>query len=83
MRLGALKAREIIGTVAKLMRALKGRKRSPALSGLGSIHILSQGVKPLAIISRAFSALEEAPTKSVRIISFQFSVVISQLKTEN
>jgi hypothetical protein len=77
MRLGALKARQIIargetpGTVAKLMRALKGRKRFLPLFRVWIKSSTFPGVSPLAIICRAFSALEEAPTKPVRISKSQ------------
>jgi hypothetical protein len=59
MRLGALKARQIIGTAAKLMRALMGAKEvSPARSGLGSNPILLQGFHPW-LLSVALSALRK------------------------
>jgi hypothetical protein len=85
MRFGALIARQTIargeaseasetpGHSAKLMRALKGRKKFiPLFQGLDQSGTfpgvtLASLASPLAIVYCAFSALEESPTKSIRI----------------
>jgi mono/diheme cytochrome c family protein len=93
MRLRALKARQIIargeasvasatpGHMAKLMRALKGRKRFiPPFQGLDQFDTfpgvaLATLASPLAIVCRAFSAPKLARAKSnwIRIVCRAFS----------
>jgi hypothetical protein len=98
MRLGALKARQIIargetpGTVAKLMRALKGRKRFlPPFQGSDQILYFPRGFTPGYYLSR-FQRSGKG-TRKIRqdqqfsVFSFQSIKIIKtenwKLKTEN